>query len=203
MAQQSGLIIQASKTIKWLGITFDNKLSFNAHLKRVSEKAVEALNALHMLGNSIWGLHQVYRRHIFQGAILPMALYASLAWWDSRKQKANIIEKIQNKALQWITGAFRTMAALQVEASIPPISIALDYINSRKAATIHHYPNNHPVKQQYPPTLRNCTPDQEDRIMVQTLHRPIGPRTMPTNRTRRELKNTKCTPIYSIVQLTT
>jgi ribonuclease HI len=204
-AQQPELVIPASKTIKWLGITFDNKLSFNAHLKRVTENALKALNALNMLGNSIRGLHQVFRRHIVQGAILPMALYASPAWWDGRKQKANIIEKIQNKALRWITGAFRTTptASMQVEASIPPIDITLDYINSRKAAAIHHFPDHHPVKQRYPPTLRNRTPDQEDGIMIQTPHRPIGARTLPTNRAGRELKNAKCTPIYSIAQLTT
>ena len=41
-----------------------------------------AVNSLSMLGNSVKGLHQVYRCHLVKGVILPMILYTSIVEWS-------------------------------------------------------------------------------------------------------------------------
>ena len=54
-------------------------------------------------------------------------------------QPAKHIETVQNRGLRYITGAFCTtpISAMQIEASIPPITLTLDYAVKRKANAIH------------------------------------------------------------------
>ena len=78
---QQATTIRPSKTIKWLGMIFDTKLTFHKHLKSTTARATNAINSLSILSNSVRGLHQKYRWHLIQGVISPMVLYASPAWW--------------------------------------------------------------------------------------------------------------------------
>ena len=196
------VVTTPAKTIKWLGVTFDAKLTFLPHLKNASTQATNAVNSLSMLGNSVRGLHQVFRRHLVQGAILPMMLYASTAWWNGQKSQANIIEKVQNKSLRYITGTFRTTPtyAMQIEAAIPPIAHTLDYIVERKANAAQHFSARHPVTHRLP--AQHCSNNicQSDGLPFPEPHKCIRARTSPVNRIARETKNAKCTAIYKIGQ---
>jgi hypothetical protein len=53
--------IAPTRSMKWLGVIFDTKLTFQKHVKSSSARATHAINSLSMLGNSVRGLHQVYR----------------------------------------------------------------------------------------------------------------------------------------------
>ena len=57
IGNQQPTIIRPTKTIKWLGMIFDTKLTFQKHLKTTSTQATNTLNSLNMLGNSVRGLH--------------------------------------------------------------------------------------------------------------------------------------------------
>ena len=198
------IVTTPAKMVKWLRVTFDTKLklTFLSHLKNVSTQATDAVNSLSMLGNSIRGLHQVYRRHLIQGAILPMMLYASVAWWNGQKTQTNIIEKVQNKGLRYITGAFCTTPtyAMQIEAAIPPIALTLDYIVERKANAAQHFSARHPVTHHLPAQHRSNNIQESDSLPFPEPHKQIGAHTSPANRIVRETKNAKCTAIYKIGQ---
>ena len=182
------IVTAPAKTVKWLGVTFDTKLTFLSHLKNVSTQATNAVNSLSMLGNSIRGLHQVYRCHLIQGAILPMMLYASTAWWNGQKTQTNIIEKVQNKGLRYITGAFRTTPtyAMQIEAAIPPIALTLDYIVERKANAAQHFSARHPVTHRLPAQHRSNNIQESDGLLFPEPHKQIGAHTSPANRIARQ-----------------
>src|SRR5260370_41523601 len=83
-----------------------------------------------MLGNSTNGINQLCLRQFYLCVILPIITYRSVAFWDG---KSNTIKDTlacaQNKALHLITGTFKTplIHALEIEASIPPIDITLNY----------------------------------------------------------------------------
>jgi hypothetical protein len=122
--------VQPSNLMRYLGIWFDPQLRFTEHVKRATEKAASAAQALKMLGNSVKGLHQTHLRRMYQGAILPIALYGLPVFWRSKAHAiTNTLSKLQNKCLRVITGAFRTTSiqAMEIEASIPPMDIYLEY----------------------------------------------------------------------------
>src|SRR5260370_30128191 len=68
----------------YLGLWFDPKLKFHKHVKIAASKASRATEALQMLGNSTCGLNQQHLRQMYLGAVLPIATYGSLAFWDGK-----------------------------------------------------------------------------------------------------------------------
>ncbi|KAF8320199.1 uncharacterized protein EI90DRAFT_2882680, partial [Cantharellus anzutake] len=87
--------IKHSKEIKWLGITWDTKLSFTPHVRKVCAKATKAANALAILGNSVSGMHQTQRRLIYLGAIVPMMTYGAPTWWRNKKSHSQLLTRVQ------------------------------------------------------------------------------------------------------------
>ena len=193
-------LIMPTPTIKWLGVTFDSKLTFHKHIADASVKAIKAINSLNMIGNSIRGLPQIYRRYIVQGAILPMLLYASPSWYNGTKTQSNPIQKVQNRAMHFILGTFRTtpIHAMQIEASLPPARLLLDYMNNRKAIAANHHHPRHPVAQRLPDPHRSAQILENDGLPFQEPCKPIGARVSRANRARLETKNAQCTHLWKI-----
>ena len=122
--------VTPSKCMRYLSLFFDPQLNFHKHAKIATSKASKAAEALHMLGNSTSGINQYCLRQFYLGSILPIITYGSITFWDSKSTIVkNTLERAQNKALCLITGTFKTtpIPALEIEASIPPIDITLDY----------------------------------------------------------------------------
>ena len=122
--------VTPTKCMRYLRLWFDPQLKFHNHAKIAASKASRAMEALHMLGNSTNSINQLCLRQFYLCAILPIITYGSAAFWDG---KSNIIKDTlactQNKALCLINSTFKTtpIHALEIEASIPPIDITLNY----------------------------------------------------------------------------
>ena len=127
-----------------------------------------------------------------------MALYASPTWWNSMKAQPNPTEKVQNKALQYILGAFHTtlIYAMQIEALMPPILELPNYINDHKANTANHLHMCHPIAHHLPNPHRSHHITTEDGLLFQELHKPIGAHTSTASKQQHQIKNAKCTSLF-------
>ncbi len=108
--------------MRYLGLWFDLQLKLHDHTKIMASKASKATKALRMLGNSTRGLNQTYLRQLYIGAILPIAMYRSMAFWDGKSTHIkNTLGQAHNKALCLITRAFKTtpIPTLEIKASPP------------------------------------------------------------------------------------
>src|SRR5260370_13829372 len=104
--------------MRYLGLWFNPKLNFHEHIKIAALKASRATKALQMLGNSTCGIHQHYIRQMYLGVVLPIATYGSVAFWDGKLSYIkNTLQCVQNKALCFITRAFKTtpISALKID----------------------------------------------------------------------------------------
>ena len=122
--------VTPAKCMRYLGLFFNPQLKSHEHAKIATSKASRAIEALHMLGNSTSGINQYCLRQFYHTAILPIATYGSIAFWDRKSTTVkNTLEHAQNKALHLITGAFKMtpIPALEIEVSTLPIDITLDY----------------------------------------------------------------------------
>jgi len=136
------------KCMRYLSLWFDPQLKFHKHAKITASKASRAIEALHMLGNSTSGINQHYLRQFYLGAVLPIAMYGSAAFWDGKSSTIkNTLEHVQNKALCLITRAFKTtpIQALEIESSIPPIDITLNYYTEHYATCTQRLDPSNPV----------------------------------------------------------
>src|SRR5260370_35861804 len=124
------------KCMRYLSLWFDPQLKFHEHAKIVASKASRAIEALCMLGNSTSTINQHCLRQFYLGAVLPIVMYGSAAFWDGKSSTIkNTLECIQNKVLCLITRAFKMtpIQALKIESSIPPINITLNYYTEHYA----------------------------------------------------------------------
>ena len=72
--------------IRYLGIIFDNKLTFREHIIYIEEKCTKIIFSLARSAKITWGLKHKALRTIYAGAILPLILYVAPVWKEAIKR---------------------------------------------------------------------------------------------------------------------
>jgi hypothetical protein len=72
--------------IRYLGIIFDNKLTFREHINYIEEKCTKLIFSLARSAKVTWGLKHKALRTIYAGAILPLILYVAPVWKEAIKR---------------------------------------------------------------------------------------------------------------------
>lgn len=81
--------VDKGKSLRWLGVYFDRKLSFKNHARILSAKAMQVANGLRSLGNTARGAPAHLLRQAVIACILPVQYYALEAWWLSKNRVRN------------------------------------------------------------------------------------------------------------------
>ena len=94
-----GQNISTKEEIDLLGITIDNKLTFETHISRLCRKAAGQLNALKQLSYYIpVGTCKI----LVEAFIFSNFNYFPVVWYFSTAKQMNKIERIQERALRFI-----------------------------------------------------------------------------------------------------
>ncbi len=148
------VVIQPSQSWRYLGFRLDPRLTFRAHIAYFAERAVSTVNAMLMLGNSNRGLSPLQRRTLYIACVQPLLTYGAPVWFRSKgaKQLIQPLATAQNRALRWITGAFRTtpVGALHSFAGVMPIHLHCKKLQQRYFLRIHTLPQSHPLRAAFP-----------------------------------------------------
>lgn len=132
-----GVTITPTKTIKYLGITLDEKLSFRAHLQRVTTKAENRIASLRRILPNIGGPGSA-KRSVLSSALHNIILYGAPVWMDviEKKKYRQILEKTQRKILLRAAQAYRTVSGLALQVITGTIPV--DLLVRERAHTYHH-----------------------------------------------------------------
>ena len=98
------ITINSDSTMKILGVTFDNKLTFSPHVNEICKKANRSINALKRLTI----LPQSYKLDIVKTYIKSNFNYCDIVYHFCGKLLADKLEKIQRRALQYAYQDFET-----------------------------------------------------------------------------------------------
>ena len=93
---------------KFLGVIFDNKLTFLPHIRYLKEKCVKALNLLRVVAHISWGADQHTLSHPYRSLVRSKLDYGSVVYGFTRESYLRMLGLIQNHALRLCLGAFRT-----------------------------------------------------------------------------------------------
>jgi len=164
------IISPSSKALRWLGVWFDRKLSFKHHVNTKVASAKRALGCLQRLANTESGLHPAAVRQLYMACITPISDFGAEVWWTSQQGLCSKLQVLQNNAVRKIMGAFRTTpsAALEAEASIPPVRTRLNHLQRKMAIRILSMPETHPLRvrcpDSYPPGYSTDRDDDNNQF---------------------------------------
>lgn len=117
--------LRVVKTVKFLGLIFDTKLTWNAHINYIEEKCKKRLNILRMISGQSWGAGKATLLTVYRALIRSVLDYGSIAYNSTSLTNKLKLDRIQSKALRIICGAFcsTSIAAMQVECGEMPLEI--------------------------------------------------------------------------------
>ena len=145
-----------------LGVFLDRQLTFRRHVNEVCKSVNSKMRMLAALSNTTWGWRKQDLMKVYSANIKSKMDYAGSAWqpWLS-KTNLLILERLQNKALRYVTGQVQNTAeeALQLEAGVPSFktNVIRNCIRSREKA--ERSAIDHPRRL----ALENSIPSRNDR----------------------------------------
>ena len=132
--------LKVVKEAKFLGLLFDNKLSFIPHIKQLKTKCLKALNLLKSVSGTKWGGDQKTLLTLYRALVRSKLDYGSVIYGSARKSYLKQLQTIHHQGLRLALGAFRTspISSLYVEAdetslSERQIKLSLQYITKLKS----------------------------------------------------------------------
>ena len=84
-----------------LGLTVDNKLPFDNHVKKICRKASQKTCALSRISNY---LDSKQKEIVFKGMIRSQFSYCPLIWMFSSEKSNNLINKVHERSLRTVSG---------------------------------------------------------------------------------------------------
>lgn len=131
-----------TNSIRILGLTFDSKLTWRPHLKKLKTECQSRLRTIKILGNSTWGSDTKSLITIYKALILSLIDYGDIIFNSAKKKDLNTLDPIHNQGIRLAIGAFRTspVDSILFYAGEPPLqyrrhSHILKYVTKIKNLT--------------------------------------------------------------------
>ena len=114
--------IEVVDKMQFLGVIFDRKLTFQAHINELKEKCGNSINLLEVVSHQHWGADRNSKLRLYQALVRSRLDYRSVVYNSACSTHLQIVRVIQTTCLRICLGAFCTSpnVSLQVEANDPP-----------------------------------------------------------------------------------
>ncbi|VDB89214.1 unnamed protein product [Peniophora sp. CBMAI 1063] len=162
--QMGGLTIKPVHTHRFLGVIWDDRLSWSEHAKTAVDKGRDYALQVRRLARMHYGVRPKFVRRIYIGVVIPKMLYAVDVWglplpadipcadpWLSRRRGSVGVMaglcKVQRIAALTITGGMRSSPndLLDISANLLPMRLLVAKLCYRALSRISATPVNHPL----------------------------------------------------------
>ncbi len=162
--------IKETRTIKLLGMTFDQKMTWKAHVEDLKIRCQKALNVIKMVAHRNWGADRKHLKLLYGSLIRSKIDYGAVLYDSAKKLELQKLNTVQNSAIRLITGVMYTspIPSMHVESNVLPL-------NLRRITLCLKYFTNLTYRQQLPTYRGTCIPKYEDIYARQTNKpKPVG-----------------------------
>ena len=136
----NGNKITVVKDTRFLGVTFDQKLSFIPHMKALKNKCLKALDIIKVVSNQEWGADKSVLLKLYRSLVRSKLDYGCIVYGSARPSYLKVLNTIHHHGLRLALGAFRTspVESLYVETGELPlehrrIKLSLQYVTKLKS----------------------------------------------------------------------
>ena len=139
----------------FLGVIFDQKLSFIPHIKYLKGKCLKALKLLKDLSHTNWGADRTTLLHLYRSLIRSKLDYGSNVYGSARRSYLEVLDTVHHQGLRLALGAFRTspVTSLYVEADEPSLWLRREKLSLQYAIRLAANPSNPAFEVTFPPQL--------------------------------------------------
>ena len=139
-----GQPIKIVKETKFLGLIFDNKLSFIPHIKMLKAKCTKALDIIKVVSSADWGADRSVLLNLYRSLVRSKLDYGSIIYGSARKSYLQMLDPVHHQGLRLSLGVFRTspIESLYVEANEPSLYNRRIKLGLQYATKLKSYPNN-------------------------------------------------------------
>ena len=129
------------ENFKYLGVIFDKRLSWNAHVESVKKRAMALLFTLRNCVGQQWGLKPKVINTIFTSMVRPIMSYGIVSWFKASTKQCNIrkLNSVQALANRMTMAAQRSVPTdgLNIILNMLPIDLFLEEAALMSVQRIH------------------------------------------------------------------
>lgn len=141
----NGVSIPVKKEHKFLGIIFDEKLTFIPHIKQLKHKCLKTLTIMKVLSHISFGADKQLLLRVFTSLIGSRLDYGSVVYGSASKTSLKMLDPVLHLGLRLACGAFRTspVESLYVECNkwnLQRQRAYTDLLYAFKLSSMPHHP---------------------------------------------------------------
>ena len=136
--------IKFENKVKFLGLTFDKNLKWEAHISDLRGRVMKASNILKVLSHLRWGADRLMLLRIYRYLIRSKMDYGSQMYATANESVIYRLSVLHHICLRFCTGAFKSspIQSLYVESGEPSLKFRRDTISLQHYARIQRLPNS-------------------------------------------------------------
>lgn len=121
----NGIIIPTRDSIKYLGMTIDNRLSWKDHITTLKSECMKRLDILKCISHTTWGSDRTIMLRLYRAIIRSKLDYGCYLYDSAKDNVLNLLNPIHNCAIRLCTGAYRSspVLSLYADSGEPPLQI--------------------------------------------------------------------------------
>lgn len=137
-----GTLITVSPIAKFLGMTWDCRLSWKPHLQVLKGSCLRRMNLIKHLSGKSWGSDRLTLLRLYRAILRTKIDYGCIIYQHARKQTLSLLDPVHNAAIRICTGAFRTSPtiSLYAESGEPPLSLRRIQLTLQMIARLKQLP---------------------------------------------------------------
>ena len=139
-----GQRIACKEETRFLGLIFDNKLTWGPHINDLKIRCLQALNVLRVLSHTSWGADRKHLMILYKALVASKLSYGCEVYSSATKTRLAVLDSVHNAGIRLSTGAFKSspIPSLLVDAGQVPLGLLCQSLLVRYWYRIQRIPNS-------------------------------------------------------------